>query len=194
MRLRLPRPATLGPLLALVAACAFFAAESDRFWTGDNLSLVLQQVMVVGVIAIGQTLVILTAGVDLSCGTVMALGGIVMTKFAAELGLAVPLAIVAGIAVTTLLGAVNGLLVSRIKLPPFIVTLGTLNIAFALTQLYSRAQTVSELPAAMTSLGGTFRIGGTDHPEGRRVARDRAVQRDRHARGLARPVRAIRGP
>ena len=115
MRLRLPRPATLGPLLALAVACAFFGAESDRFWTGDNLSLVLQQVMVVGVIAIGQTLVILTAGVDLSCGTVMALGGIVMTKFAAEQGFAVPLAIAAGIAVTTLLGAVNGLLVSRIS-------------------------------------------------------------------------------
>ena len=69
----------LGPVLALLAACAFFAARSDRFLTGANLSLVLQQVMVVGVIAIGQTLVILTAGVDLSCGMVMALGGIVMT-------------------------------------------------------------------------------------------------------------------
>lgn len=161
MGLRIPRPATLGPLLALLAACAFFAFQSDRFWTGDNLSLVLQQVMVVGVMAIGQTLIILTAGVDLSCGTVMALGGIVMTKFAVELGLPVPVAIAAGIAVTTLLGAVNGLLVSRINLPPFIVTLGTFNIAFALTQLYSHAQTVTELPTGMTWLGGTFRLGST---------------------------------
>jgi fructose transport system permease protein len=159
--LRLPRPATSGPLLALVAACAFFATRSDRFLTGDNLSLILQQVMVVGVIAIGQTLIILTAGVDLSCGTIMALGGIVMTKFVADYAISVPLAILAGIAVTTLLGLVNGLLVSRMRLPPFIVTLGTLNIAFALTQLYSRAQTVTELPPSMTLLGGTFRIGGT---------------------------------
>lgn len=161
MRLRVPRPATLGPLLALAVACGFFATQSDRFWTGDNLSLVLQQVMVVGVLAIGQTLIILTAGVDLSCGTIMALGGIVMTKFAAELGLPVPAAIAAGIGVTTLFGAVNGLLVSRINLPPFIVTLGTLNIAFALTQLYSHAQTITDLPGAMTSLGGTFHLGGT---------------------------------
>jgi len=117
--------------------------------------------MVVGVIAIGQTLVILTAGVDLSCGMVMALGGIVMTKLAAELGMPVPLAIAAGVGVTTLFGAINGLLVTKIKLPPFIVTLGTLNIAFALTQLYSKAQTVTELPDAMTALGGTFRIGST---------------------------------
>ena len=155
------RPATLGPLLALVLACAFFAFQSDRFLTGDNLSLILQQVMVVGVIAIGQTLIILTAGVDLSCGTVMALGGIVMTKFVADWGVAVPLAIAAGIAVTTMLGALNGLLVSRLRLPPFIVTLGTLNIAFALTQIYSKAQTVTELPPSMTALGGTFRVGGT---------------------------------
>jgi len=157
----LPRAAALGPFVALAAACLFFATRTDRFLTGENLSLILQQVMVVGVIAIGQTLIILTAGVDLSCGAVMALGGIVMTKLAAEHGLPVPVAIGAGLAVTTLLGVVNGLLVSAIKLPPFIVTLGTLNIAFAITQLYSQAQTVTELPASMTLLGGTFRIGGT---------------------------------
>jgi fructose transport system permease protein len=151
----------IGPLIALLAACAFFATRSDRFLTGDNLSIVLQQVMVVGVIAIGQTLIILTAGVDLSCGAVMALGGIVMTKLAAELGLPAPVAIAIGLGVTTLFGAINGLLVTRIKLPPFIVTLGTLNIAFAATQLYSNAQTVTELPDAMNALGGTFRVGGT---------------------------------
>ena len=153
--------ATLGPLLALIGACVFFATQTDRFLTGDNLSLVLQQVMVVGVIAIGQTLVILTAGVDLSCGMVMALGGIVMTKLAAELGVPVPLAIALGIAATTAFGLVNGLLVSLVKLPPFIVTLGTLNIAFAITQLYSESQSVTELPETMTALGGTFRVAGT---------------------------------
>ena len=151
----------IGPVIALLAASAFFATRSDRFLTGDNLSIVLQQVMVVGVIAIGQTLIILTAGVDLSCGAVMALGGIVMTKLAAELGLPTPVAIAIGLGVTMLFGAINGLLVTRIKLPPFIVTLGTLNIAFAATQLYSNAQTVTELPDAMNALGGTFRVGGT---------------------------------
>jgi fructose transport system permease protein len=158
---RLPAPGTLGPLLALLAACAFFAARSDRFLTGENLSLVLQQVMVVGVIAIGQTLVILTGGVDLSCGAVMALGGVVMATLATSLGLPAPAAVAAGVAVTTLFGAVNGVLVTAVRLPPFIVTLGTLNIAFALTQLYARAQTVTGLPGAMTALGATFRVGGT---------------------------------
>ena len=160
-RERLPAVGTVGPLLALLVASAFFSAQSDRFLTGENLSLVLQQVMVVGVIAIGQTLIILTAGVDLSCGMVMALGGIVMTKLAAELGLPVPVAIACGIGVTTMFGLINGALVTAVKLPPFIVTLGTMNIAFAITQLYSDSQTVTEIPESMTALGATFEIGGT---------------------------------
>jgi len=122
----------------------------------------MQQVMVVGVIAIGQTLIILTAGIDLSCGMVMALGSIIMTKFATELGLPVPVAILCGIGVTTLFGLLNGLLVTRIKLPPFIVTLGTLNIAFAITQLYSSSQTITDLPSGLTGLGTTFTIGNAE--------------------------------
>src|SRR5215831_12070210 len=158
---KLPPLGMLGPFFALLAACAFFATQTDTFLSSDNLSLVLEQVMVVGVIAIGQTLIILTAGIDLSCGMVMALGGIVMSKFAVELGLPTGLAVLCGFVVTAGFGLVNGLLVTRIKLPPFIVTLGTLNIAFAITQLYSNAQTVTDLPPAMTWLGSTFRIGGT---------------------------------
>src|SRR5437667_6938327 len=158
---KLPPISTLGPFFALLLACVFFATQSDRFLSSENFSLVLQQVMVVGVIAIGQTLIILTAGIDLSCGMVMALGGIVMTKLAVEVGLPAPLAILCGVGVTALFGLVNGLLVTKIKLPPFIVTLGTLNIAFAITQLYSNAQTVTDLPPAMTWLGSTFRVGGT---------------------------------
>ena len=77
---------TVGPLIALVLTMAFFSLKSDRFLQAQNLSLVLQQVMVVGVLAIGQTLVILTAGIDLSVGTVMALGQIVMTKLAVASG------------------------------------------------------------------------------------------------------------
>ena len=158
---RLPPIGQLGPFIALVIACAFFGATTERFFSGENFSLILQQVMVVGVIAIGQTLIILTAGIDLSCGMVMALGSIVMTKVAADFGVPAPLAVLLGIAVTALFGLINGLLVTRIKLPPFIVTLGTFNIAFAVTQLYSGAQTVTDVPDAMTWLGTTFSLGGT---------------------------------
>jgi fructose transport system permease protein len=70
-------------------------------------------------------------------------------------------AILCGIGVTALFGLANGLLVTRAKLPPFIVTLGTLNIAFAITQLYSRSQTVTDVPAGMTWLGHSFKLGDT---------------------------------
>jgi fructose transport system permease protein len=154
--------ATLGPWLALLLACTFFATQAERFLSGENLSLVLQQVMVVGVLAIGQTLIILTAGIDLSCGMVMALGGIVMTKFATELGMPAPLAMLCGIGVCCLFGLINGLLVTKVRLPAFIVTLGTMNIAFAITQIYSESQTVSDLPPMLTALGDTFSIGSTE--------------------------------
>ena len=150
---------TLGPAIALVLACAFFSFQHENFLTLKNFSLILQQVMVVGTIAIGQTLIILPAGLDLSCGMVMALGSIVMTKFAADYGLSAPVAILCGVAATTAFGLINGLLVTRVKLPPFIVTLGTLNIAFAITQLYSRAQTVTNIPDGMNFFGETFGLG-----------------------------------
>ncbi|WP_114971158.1 ABC transporter permease [Rhodoferax ferrireducens] len=152
----------LGPWLALLVTCIFFATQSTRFLTAQNLSLVLQQVMVVGVLAIGQTLIILTAGIDLSCGMVMALGGVVMTKFAVNYGIDPYVAILCGLAVTTGFGLINGLLVTRFKLPPFIVTLGTLNIAFAITQLYSQAQIIPNLPGELTFLGNTFGFGSTE--------------------------------
>ena len=154
--------ATLGPLLALLLAGIFFTIESDRFLTGPNLSLVVQQVMVVGTLAIGQTLVILTAGIDLSNGTVMALGTIVMTSLAVNAGLNPILTIALGLLVCAAFGALNGTLITRLRLPPFIVTLGTLNIAFALTHIYSREQTVSNLPDALTFFGNTFRLGQTN--------------------------------
>lgn len=159
---KLPPLGQLGPFIALLIACVIFGTTTDQFFSGENFSLILQQVMVVGVIAIGQTLIILTAGIDLSCGMVMALGSIVMTKLAADLGLPAPLAILAGIAATAAFGLLNGLLVTRIKLPPFIVTLGTFNIAFAVTQLYSGAQTITDVPPMMTWLGTTFPLGGSN--------------------------------
>ncbi len=159
---KLPPLGQLGPFIALLIACVIFGTTTDQFFSGENFSLILQQVMVVGVIAIGQTLIILTAGIDLSCGMVMALGSIVMTKLAADLGLPAPLAILAGIGATAAFGLLNGLLVTRIKLPPFIVTLGTFNIAFAVTQLYSGAQTITDVPPMMTWLGTTFPLGGSN--------------------------------
>jgi fructose transport system permease protein len=113
-----------------------------RFLSSVNLFNVMRQVSITGLLAIGMTFVILTAGIDLSCGMVMALGSIVMTKLAADLGLPAPLAILAGIGATAAFGLLNGLLVTRIKLPPFIVTLGTLSIFNALKLWYSQSESI----------------------------------------------------
>src|SRR5262245_36401895 len=152
----------VGPLIALVLTMAFFSLKSDRFLQTQNLSLVLQQVMVVGVLAIGQTLVILTAGIDLSCGTVMALGQIVMTKLAVANGVPALPAIALGILTCVAFGLLNGGLVTVVRLPAFIVTLGTLNIAFALTHIVSNDLTFSGLPSPMLFFGRTFEIAGAE--------------------------------
>ncbi|MGW1028466.1 ABC transporter permease [Streptomyces sp. NPDC002577] len=159
---RLLTAPTTGPLVALLLACVFFSLSTDQFLTGGNFSLIVQQVMVVGTLAIGQTLIILTAGIDLSCGAVMAFGSIVIAKMAAEGSLPPLLAIALGIVVCAGFGLLNGLLVQRIPLPPFIVTLGMLNVAFALTHIYSEEQTVTNLPGPLTALGQTFPLGHTD--------------------------------
>jgi fructose transport system permease protein len=155
------RVAQLGPLLALVLACIFFTTQSDRFLQPENFSLIIQQVMVIGTLAIGQTLIILTAGIDLSCGTAMALGSIVMTKLAVSSGVPAGLAILLGIATCMIVGLVNGGLVVGLSMPPFIVTLGTYSICLALTHIYSKDETIANLPSLMTKLGNTFKIGST---------------------------------
>jgi fructose transport system permease protein len=152
---------SLGPIIALLLAGAYFATKSDRFLTGPNLSLIVQQSMVVGVLAIGQTLIILTAGIDLSCGAVMALGAMVMTRQAAVHGVDPLLAILMGFVICTLFGVINGTLITKVRLPPFIVTLGTLNIAFAITHIYSHDETIVDVPSKMTYFGNTFRVRGT---------------------------------
>lgn len=154
-------PATFGPVLALVVACAFFAFQSDQFLTGGNFSLIFQQVMVVGTLAIGQTLIILVAGIDLSCGAIMAFGSVFMAKLAVDTGINPVLAVLLGLGVCTAFGLANGLFVTRLNLPPFIVTLGMLNIGFALTSIYSKDQTVTGLPPFLTFFGKTFTVGST---------------------------------
>ncbi|MCW5951573.1 MAG: ABC transporter permease [Propionibacteriaceae bacterium] len=150
----------LGPVAALLLASIFFAVATPRFLTGENFSLILQQVMVVGVLAIGQTLVIITTGIDLSNGMIMALSGVLLASFAADKGLSPWLAMLLGLAVAAAFGMLNGSLVTGVGLPAFIVTLGTMNIAYALTRIYTTS-TISNLPPELTFLGDTFGVGGT---------------------------------
>lgn len=153
---------TIGPLVAMVLAGAFFASQSDRFLSGTNFSLIVQQVMVVGTLAIGQTLIILTAGIDLSNGMIMAFAQILMAKLFVDQGIPAPIAILAGFGVAGLFGLVNGLLVTRLKLPPFIVTLGMFNIAFALTRIYTVTTVRMTDSPWHVFFGRTFTVGSAE--------------------------------
>jgi len=152
----------ISPAVVLVIAVVVFGVINPRFVYPGNLSLVAQQVAVVGTLALAQTLVILTAGIDLSVGAAMILASMVVAQTAANNGFPAVLALVMGLIVGLAAGAVNGFLVTRLRLPPFIVTLGTLNVFIALTLLYSNGATVrgGDLPPILTATGIPIAIGG----------------------------------
>jgi fructose transport system permease protein len=144
-----------------VIAIIVFGLINPRFLYPANLSLITQQVAVVGTLALAQTLIILTAGIDLSIGAAMILSSMVVAQTASANGVPGELALILGLFVGLAAGALNGFLVTRLKLPPFIVTLGTLNIFIALTLLYSHGATVrgAEMPGILTATGLPIAIG-----------------------------------
>ena len=156
----LHRYPAISPAVVLILAGLVLGAVNNRFFLPSNLSLVIQQVAVVGGLAVGQTLIILTAGIDLSVGAIMIFSAIVMAASASTYGLPGPLALLIGLLVGTIAGGINGLLVTRLRLPPFIVTLGTLNIFTALTLLYSNGQSIQKgIPDLLLWTGTSVSIG-----------------------------------
>ncbi len=156
----LHRQPALSPAIVLVLAGVVFALLNSRFYALQNLSLVAQQVAVVGSLAVGQTLIILTAGIDLSIGAIMVLASLVMSKLVVDQQLPAALALLIGVVVAVAAQSVNGALVARIKLPPFIVTLGTLSIFTAVTLIYAQGQTVAVPPGDFLLWSGkTVSIG-----------------------------------
>lgn len=135
-------PTAAPALVLLVAIIAFSIVVGGRFFHPFNLSLVLQQVTIIGVLGIAQTLIILTGGIDLSVGAIMVLSSVVMGRLAIYQGLPPLMAIIVGLAVGVIAGAINGILVARVKLPAFIVTLGTWSIFFSINLWYSQSETI----------------------------------------------------
>jgi len=149
----------LSPLIVLVLALIVFGIITPSFLRPESLSLLVQQMAVVGALAVGQTLIILTAGVDLSIGAAMVLASLVMVKLNTQ-GVPGFIALLIGLAVGVLTGVLNGVLVTRVSLPPFIVTLGTFSIFTALSLLYAQGETIT-LPdkAFLLTTGRTISIG-----------------------------------
>jgi len=151
----------ISPAVVLVVAYLAFSMANPRFAEPGAQSLLIQQTAVVAALAVGQTLIILTAGIDLSVGAIAILSMMVMAKAASENGMSGPTALLLGVAVGLGAGLVNGLLVTRINLPPFIVTLGTLSIFTALTLIYTGGTSIQAnvLPDLLSWTGESFAIG-----------------------------------
>ncbi|HEX5974231.1 MAG TPA: ABC transporter permease, partial [Rubrobacteraceae bacterium] len=138
---------------ALIVVFVFLSFASPVFLSADNLFNIGSQTAVVAVIAIGMTLVIITAGIDLSVGSVAALSGVLGVMMMAQAGLPVPVAILGGTLVGATCGLVNGLLVSVAGLNPFIATLGMLTVARGLTFIVTNAVAVFGAPSSFRLLG-----------------------------------------
>ncbi|MGI9048175.1 MAG: ABC transporter permease [Rubrobacteraceae bacterium] len=138
---------------ALIVIFVFLSLTSAQFLTADNLFNVGTQTAYTVVIAIGETLVIITAGIDLSVGSVAALSGVLGVMTIVNLGLPVPLGIFGGILVGAGAGLVNGLLVTVAGLNPFIATLGMLSVARGLVFIFTNAQSIFGLPNSFMLLG-----------------------------------------
>jgi fructose transport system permease protein len=133
------------PLIVLVLAIIIFGlAIGGRFFSSYTLTLILQQIAIVGILGAAQTLVILTAGIDLSIGVIMVISAVVMGNVAVTYGIPTPLAVLVGLVVGGLCGLLNGFLVAYMRLPPFIVTLGTWNIVMATNFIYSANETIRD--------------------------------------------------
>ena len=154
------------PLIVLALAIVIFGLSiGHRFFSSYTLTLILQQVAVVGILGAAQTLVVLTAGIDLSIGVVMVISAVVMGNCALHYGIPAPISVVIGLVVGAICGLLNGFLVAKVKLPPFIVTLGTWYIVMATNFIYSANETLRDADIETNApflqfFGTSFKLGG----------------------------------
>lgn len=146
------------PFLTLILLFIGLAIASPNFLTATNLSSVVRQTAVINIMALGMTLIIISGGIDLSVGAILAFGGFVGTM-AMERGAGIGAGILLGIVAGTFWGLVNGLLITRLKMTPFIVTLGTLGIIRGLTLIISNGLPIHNLPSRFSYLGEGTLLG-----------------------------------
>ena len=154
------------PLVVLILSTVIFGViVGSRFYSAFTLTLILQQVAITGIVGVAETLVVLTAGIDLSVGAIMVLSSVVMGQVALHYAVPGPLAVLIGFVVGGAAGLINGALVAKVNLPPFIVTLGTWSVFGAANFIYSanetiRSQDVTATAPILQFFGNNFRVGG----------------------------------
>lgn len=145
--------------------------ERFRFLAPRSLTTILAQVQIVGILAVAQSLVVLTAGIDLSVGAIMIFSSVIMGQFTFRYGLPPEVAIICGLAFGTVVGFLNGVLVAIVRLPPFIVTLGMWQIVASANFLYSRNETIrgrdiEEQAPILDFFAGRFEFGDARYTYG----------------------------
>src|SRR5438876_701570 len=147
-----------GSVLVLLIFVAVLILTTNDFLTLTNLDNLVRQVTVFAILSVGELFVILTGGIDLSVGSILGLSGGVTALLLAG-NTSIPLAILVGLGVGLAVGLINGLLVTQLKLPPFIATLGMLGVARGLVLLLTGAKTIAPLPDAFPAIANGFILG-----------------------------------
>jgi ribose transport system permease protein len=153
-----------GVFLILLAMMAFLAIYTDTFLKATNVSNIMRDFSWIAIAAFGECMVIITAGIDLSVGSVMGLSGLITAMLFARQA-SIPVAVAGGLLSGLVVGLANGLMITKGRLPPFIATLGTYLMARGLCYGLSGGWPVRDLPAAFNNLGrGVIHIGGFEAP------------------------------
>jgi ribose transport system permease protein len=150
---RFRRSSVFGIIIILVFMAAVLSVSTSEFLTSDNLLSVFRQFSFIGIMAIGQVMVIVTGGIDLSVGSVFAFAGVTSAFAMAKLGLGVPVGLLVGVVSGLAFGLMNGLFITRLRLPPFIATLGTLSIARVLSYALTGGFPIPDLPPVFKFIG-----------------------------------------
>ncbi|MCW5983157.1 MAG: ABC transporter permease [Bryobacteraceae bacterium] len=140
------------PFLTLIALFVGLSIASPHFLTVVNLSSVVRQTAVINIMALGMTLVIVAGGIDLSVGSILAMAGLLGTMAMAN-GYSILTGIAVGLAAGAFWGFVNGFLITRLRIAPFIVTLGTMGIVRGLALIISNGLPVHDVPRGFSFLG-----------------------------------------
>ena len=147
----------LGALLGLLGLCAILAFSSEYFLTMDNIMNIARQSAINSLVALGMLLTILTAGIDLSVGSILALSIVVMGIVVVKMGMSPIIGIIACLGVGAFVGLVNGLLLTKMSLPhPFISTMGTQSVARGLALIITAASPISNFPPVIQFMGAGF--------------------------------------
>lgn len=148
-----------GIIIVLLIMIALLSLLSPVFLTTNNIISLVQQITINMFIALAMTLVIITGGIDLSVGSIVALTGSITVGLIVQNGISIPIAIIIGLAIGLFVGLINGLIITNFKLPPFIVTLATMNVARGISYIYTGGSSIRITNESFTNLG-TARLFG----------------------------------